>query len=119
MEKEFVSYKQALSLKELGYDEGCCGYFGHKTSKLYECNFRDIIAKGITKAPLWQQVFYWFREKYEYCSYIKEARKETYRFYIEKFDKKFFNSEVYNTHQEAQTECLNKLIEVVEQFKKK
>ena len=27
MEKEFVSYEQALALKELGFDEPCFGYY--------------------------------------------------------------------------------------------
>jgi hypothetical protein len=31
----------------------------------------------------------------------------------EKFDKKFYNSEISNSYEEAELECLKKLIEIV------
>jgi hypothetical protein len=30
MKKEFISYEQALALKELGFDEPCFGYWKSK-----------------------------------------------------------------------------------------
>ena len=65
--------------------------------------------------PLFQQALRWFREKYKYCSYIKESSKERYRFYIEKFKEKYYTSAAYSTHEEAEAACLDKLIEIVEQ----
>lgn len=62
-------------------------------------------------------VLRWFREKYGYWSYIKEAKKETCRFYIEKFDEKFYNSEIYNSYEEAELACLKKLIEICRELK--
>lgn len=58
--------------------------------------------------------FRWFREKYGYWSYVKEVTKGTCRFYIEKFDEKFFNSDIIDTLGEAELACLDKLIEIVE-----
>jgi hypothetical protein len=75
----------------------------------------DNPKKIVVTAPTWQQAFRWFREKYGHWSYIKEATKGTCRFYIEKFDEKFFNSETYKTYGEAELSCLEKLIEIVEQ----
>ena len=43
----------------------------------------------------------------------KKQKKDTYRFYIEKFDDKFYSSEIYLSHEEAELEGLKKLIEIV------
>ena len=128
MEKEFITYEQALELKGLGFNEPCFGWF---RSTLIPSNFTEYFLEtefGMNEspsdwvnsnfldktcsAPLYQQAFRWFREKYNYSSYIKEATKDKYRFYIEKFDEKFYNSEIL-THEEAELECLKKLIEIV------
>jgi hypothetical protein len=115
MEKEFVPYELAVKLKTLGYDGPCFGVYiaGHLMityDSIY--NSTDI---PVVKAPTFSQAFKWFREKYGHWSYIKEATKGTCRFYIEKFDEKFFNSETYKTYGEAELSCLEKLIEIVEQ----
>ena len=34
MKKEFIPYKQALLLKELGFDEPCLGYYTLLTGKI-------------------------------------------------------------------------------------
>ena len=67
MEKEFIPYEQALVLKELGFDEPCFAWFilegdGAKSTLVLEkCPKQDI---GLCLAPLYQQAFRWFREKY-------------------------------------------------------
>jgi hypothetical protein len=53
MNKEFIPYEQALELKELGFDEPCIAIW------------IDTIP-----LPLYQQVFRWFREKYDLCSFV-------------------------------------------------
>lgn len=134
MEKEFIPYEQALALKELGFEEPCFAYYvdgelrginlgieelGGKEPYYQRFGFHRIhnsdinnSIKDITTAPTYSQSFRWFREKYNYSSYIKEATKDKYRFYIEKFDEKFYNSEIL-TYEEAELECLKKLIEIV------
>ena len=119
MEKEFVEYAEALTLRELGFDKPCLGYYVGKDKEVYISNetlsapfkFR-LESKTTFVAPLYQQTFKWFREKYKYSSYIKEATKDKYRFYIEKFDEKFYNSEIL-IYEKAELECLKKLIEIV------
>jgi hypothetical protein len=76
MEKEFIPYKQALELKELGFDEPCFGYYYHENSftkcrpQIYysdtftECNRNEEIPLDSCNAPLYQQAFRWFREKF-------------------------------------------------------
>ena len=73
IQKEFVTYKIALALKELGFNEPCFGWlswingttaylFQYKTTnkELIELNNH----KNNCAAPLWQQVINWFRENY-------------------------------------------------------
>jgi len=68
MSKEFVPYEEALAMKGLGFKEDCLGFWSKvhglyitKTtgeSKLFE-------GAGECKAPIYQQVFRWFREKHD------------------------------------------------------
>lgn len=110
MEKEFIPYELALKMKALGFDEPCFGYYislgdnketpfkllEQKTEKgQFEC------IDNVYQVPTFSQAFRFFRENYGYCSYIIEAVVNTYRFHIEKFD------------EEAELECLKKLIELV------
>ena len=67
MNKEFVTYKQALTLKELGFDELCLSFYNGKFLDSTDYNFNDGTSKDVglcINAPLKQQVFRWFREKY-------------------------------------------------------
>jgi hypothetical protein len=110
MEKEFVEYAEALELNKLGFDEPCFSWWG--SDGVFK---QDYDLNNAINAPLFQQAFRWFREKYGYWSYIKEATKGTSRFYIEKFDEKFFNSDIIDTYEEAELACLKKLISIVKE----
>ena len=66
MKKEFVTYEIALKLKELEFDEECCGLFRHE--QLFPIlGFEKInsVKKSVIAAPLWQQAINFFREKYD------------------------------------------------------
>ena len=102
MIKEFIPHEQALALKELGFDEPCLMYYDYSwtlvESGVYEC-----------KAPLYQQAFRWFREK---CSiFLSVDVNYCYKIYVN--DEFFEESINYNSHEEAEVECLKKLIEIV------
>ncbi len=66
MEKEFIPYEQALALKELGFDESCIKYYwtDGMFTKTYESPFNHNKRDNSISAPLYQQAFRWFREKY-------------------------------------------------------
>jgi hypothetical protein len=100
MKKEFIPYEQALALKELGFDEPCLSSFNEN--------------KTICLAPLYQQAFRWFREKHNICGYIIETTNK-YNKLDGKFQYGISNSyyDVYDTYEEAELACLNKLIEIV------
>ena len=64
MNKEFVSYEQALALKELGFDEPCM-------------SSRDINnGEGLIQLPLYQQAFRWFREKHNLIGLVEGGYNE-------------------------------------------
>ena len=81
MNKDFIPYKEALALKELGFDNvGCYGiYYGDFTEDERNGEFGDpegfVLEHRETQyyaqkgrkhgilAPLYQQSFSWFREK--------------------------------------------------------
>lgn len=63
MKELFVPYEQALELKELGFDEPCFGFYNDmENNKPMGGNFP---CDGRNSAPLYQQCFRWFREKYK------------------------------------------------------
>lgn len=72
IKEQFVTYEIAVTLKKLGFDEPCLGYFNADEEFIYGINLRMIkYAHRYNKeddsvlAPLWQQCIDWFREKYD------------------------------------------------------
>jgi hypothetical protein len=67
MEKEFVTYSQALALKELGFDEESFGHYRTYGKNLFYATpiARNLPARyRVINAPLYQQAFSFFREKH-------------------------------------------------------
>jgi hypothetical protein len=130
MNKEFISYEQALALKELGFDEPCLGNYRLPTNRLiteWEIKNTPEHTLGIS-APLYQQAFRWFRKRHNFQSSI-EATKDQHRFELG-FNYFIWNTKtgkewhtepkdrpagdyVFNTYEEAEFECLNKLIKLI------
>jgi hypothetical protein len=132
MSNEFVSYEIALKLKELGFDEPCLTYYYELTSNLRTHLAIDIRNAwtysgnkklGFTLAPLYQQVFRWFRNKYGidfnintiYSRYNENTSKK----YSGVIDNKtvFTNVGFYDTYEEAQKECILNLISIIKNQK--
>jgi len=121
MKKEFIPYEQALALKELGFDEPCLGWY-HKDELTLDIEANETIEfhkslgrfKGCFLAPLYQQVFRWFREK-EFLIDVTSLNSNEYEFYIQWSFAYSHLSDIYKTYEEAELECLKKLIEIVKQ----
>lgn len=121
MENEFIPYEQALALKELGLDESCLAYFTEnargKGDKLQffvepvDCNDDYVFVA----APLFSQAFRWFREKYKLCNNLGYTKPWKYSYHITSLEisKTFEVIDGFNTYEEAELECLKKLIELV------
>ena len=133
MKKEFVPYTLALRLKALGFDEPCFSYYMNGVlqpslnpkdysyfNEMSEINLNIKNFENVL-APTWQSAFRWFREKYHIIGEVKFKGGKTtktawydYIIYSEiDWDDKNPN-EQWKKYEEAELECLKKLIEIVE-----
>jgi hypothetical protein len=129
MNKQFIPYEQALELKELGFNEECFGCYELAEVRDYKNNgleirneivlntlngYRKYDDKSQTPAPLYQQAFRWFREKYNLLYTIEETLEDDevwYEWTIK--SPNGFEGSFEPTHEEAELACLKKLIEIV------
>ena len=122
MEKEFVNYEIALSLKELEFNEPCFTYYYNISCKLRKNISVDIDngwtsfpnKKSIILAPTLSQALRFFREKYKlegaiyrlnfkWASQIFNIETSTY----------CFKHELFETYEEAEINSLQKMIKIV------
>ena len=131
MDKEFIPYEQALELKELGFDEPCFGWF---RSTLIPSNFTEFfldtefgmnespsdwvnsnLLDKACSAPLYQQAFRWFKEKYNIFSCIMTEYSyggHISAYHINGVRQSNISKGDYKSYEEAELECLKKLIEI-------
>ena len=127
IEKEFVPYDLALELKELGFNEPCfcsidqIGYIHVKGSK---SSPRGSMMYNTIDCPTFSQAFRFFREKYKLHSCIVlPINKIDYAYEIKNISeniREYFLSEmqsgiIYNSYEDAELECLVKLIEIAKE----
>jgi hypothetical protein len=131
MKNEFISYEMALKLKELGFKEQCFSFYDIQ-KKLYESEGYYKIGYNVLNeeviAPLYQQAFRFFRENYQWQSSI-EATKDQHNHELG-YNYWIWNPQtgeehhtmpknrpsgdwMFKTYEEAEVECLKKLIEIV------
>lgn len=119
MEKLFVPYEQALQLKELGFDELCLARFdggGFRMLSAYDpLKNSEIKEDWFCVTPLYQQAFQFFRDKYEKYGTIRygynEFNKSVYLFPC--INGIIAGNDSFESYEQAELECLNKLIESV------
>jgi hypothetical protein len=124
--KEFIPYNQAVALKELGYDEYCLRYFMmgilNPTNltvnydyfkEMSEINV-NMLKYTYVLAPLYQQAFRWFRKKHNWTIKVNQTTKNYWSYTLDNFplDRTYYG-ELYKSDEEAELECLKKLIEII------
>ena len=126
MESLFCPYELALELKELGFDEISLFYYdaayegnplSHCPHLLLNSQLEGFENEPIS-APLWQQAFRFFREKYGLHYIIcKNIQMDGYGYrevilipYMEENE-----NTIFKTYEEAEVECLVKLIEIAKE----
>ena len=135
MKKEFVTYEIALELKELGFDEECLAWtIPNETNFIISpCEKYGERFDKMVQIPTFSQVFRWFREKYdlviEPCvPFQRLYSTEEDHFEILEFGYRIYSFDQYrgglrdkiewdgydnSNEEEAELECLKKLIEIV------
>jgi hypothetical protein len=117
MEKEFIPYTEALALKELGFDEPYLAFYRKSTCNLFITDgylFNDLEDKHFVKAPLYQQCWRWFREKFKHLKFF--VKEEDFREGLYEYDiKDVLCVSGFKSYEEAELECLMKLIEIVKE----
>ena len=116
MENLFIPYEQALIIKELGFDEPCFRFKNNISNIVEEkgwLNWNEV--EKFVSLPLYQQAFRWFREKKYQAEILWRGDFGDFCWKIGRFEQgsHFFSDDGFNTYEEAELECLKKLIEIV------
>jgi hypothetical protein len=122
-EKDFVPYEPSLDLKELGFDEPCFSIYYSKDKSFSWHHHKDHTndepmldnEEFNISAPTFSQAFRWFREKHGLSGNIDCCDKLCeWNIKSSKLDKSIFSNNI-QSYEEAELECLKKLIEIVKQ----
>ena len=106
MKTEFIDYTEAIALKELGFDEPCF--------KVVEGGPTDIFPYEKLDVPIYQQAFRFFRESHGLIYSIGHiGHTNTWAYEIINMRIAGPDYGYGETYEEAELECLKKLIEIV------
>ena len=125
---DFIDFDEALELKHLGFNEHVfCTY-----RKGGEFNFEDdgpnrntdidgwLSGSGICSAPLYSQVFRWFRDNFNLACYVicyELVQEDGHSYSFEIPIEDCYNNEHYNTYEEAELALLQQLIKIIKHRK--
>jgi hypothetical protein len=125
MNKEFVPYELALELKQLGFDEPCLSYFDSRLEQqLGNFDFTEIKVYKVYNesasvlVPTFSQAFRWFRNNYRlntqiaFCEYSVSS-ENAWKFTLDNPTNVQIWNGKFSTYEEAELECLKKLIKIV------
>lgn len=114
MKKEFVNYKQALAIKELGFDEPCLRWYVHEKNLSSDVIFLQYKKdEEFAFAPLKQQVFRWFRQKHKLKFHLCEDAWNHWVLIKLLIGENYETIGEYPSYNEAESSCIDKLIEIV------
>ena len=134
MEDLFVTYQPSFDLKELGFNEPCFGYYVDGELRGVNLGIEELggvkpyyqrfgfhtLTNGdidnpnkiVVTSPTFSQAFRWFREKYGLHQVVLADVNGKYDIIVgERISGSCLGQ--YETYEEAELECLKKLIEIV------
>ena len=114
MNREFIPHEEALALNELGYEGDIIGMYD-EDKYLFTLHEQDDIEDEWLPAPLYQQAFRWFREKYSWNGWVDQGFTESFRYNICESNGSIIGVEGFSTYEDAELACLKKLIEIAKQ----
>lgn len=126
--KDFISYEEALELKQLGFDEPCFRFQNNISHIIEEkgwLNWNEV--EQFVSLPTFSQAFRFFRENYGlFISFVRyrnsvviempDTFSKVYEIWIqdENKDESIWVGS-FDGQEEAELDCLRKLIEIVKQ----
>ena len=122
MKREFVPYELAVKLKKLGFNEPCFFAFDNCSTPMRCTDLRTNEQKfeGVnynsstyTSQPTFSQAFRWFRAN-GFLIHFSSHDYNIHDFYIKWQPNKSILSDAYDTYEESELACLEKLIEIAE-----
>ena len=118
MKEQFVPYEIALAMKELGFDESCLAFHSEIHGLLITSPTQNVneIA-GEVLAPLYQQAFDWFRERYDWY-YELTPHEDSYDwaaviYPLTCIDDPSHIGNDFLSYEDARLACLEELIEII------
>ena len=134
IQKDVVTFQQAIDLCVLGFNEKTLCAYEIENQELYLCHLDEeglYMPEKDIAAPLKQQVFRWFRENHGLEIILRpdcfnHESKKLREYVIISYDKSwkleaiaepshFVRKGCFNTPEEAESSCIDKLIEIVKQ----
>ena len=138
--EDFVTYEQAVQLKELGFDWGCYHYYYKDDKKLctyssigygddcrnWNDEYNSAIGDSECSAPTLAQAQKWLREKEievgVFAKYDGEIRTGKWMWLMRKFDTHLFDTIFsedvsYDTYEEALSIGINQALELLKEKK--
>lgn len=114
--KEFVPYPLALRLKELGFDEPCFSWYGSDYIPQISGSYKNSTHtfNYCVSAPTFSQIFRWFRKEYAMFHNIDRIFLDEFGYTISNEKDEPLNFFDFNSWEEAELNCLEKLIEITE-----
>ena len=126
MDENFVTYNQALALKGIGFNEKCMAWYRNYGYNVLICDLSSIHPAYLSEdsssvvAPLKQQVFKWFRDKYGLfvAPSVISYENNPYLWFFEinstvlPFGTDLGETIDFKTYEEAESACIDKLIDL-------
>jgi hypothetical protein len=118
MKKEFVPRYLSIKLKDIGYNQKVFAwsdiyndfiFYMYPTNENNMNQYEDVIS-----IPTFSQAFRWFREKYDLFHSIDTRVSKDIGYLILLNDEEIHIDSCYWNYEEAESACLDKLIEIVE-----
>lgn len=126
MYNDIVTFDVAILLKEIGFNEPCWFVYTDinienpdakpiKWGMKSEDTFENSFNKHTASAPMWSQVFRWFRKEYSTDSYIKKESENTYFYHI--WNGVVWITNATNSYEDSEKNCVLELIHMLKQGK--
>jgi len=120
--RNFVSYELAEKCKSLGFNDKCFAFWYNEQLEHIHYLYTNGEFPLHCSAPLYQQVFHWFREEHNLhsCIDLSITKPEHWYFRIDRIgsnDYEYHSEDEqieFNTYEEAQTASIEKMIGILQ-----